>query len=128
MKPAVSAEIPTLLGRVTGALMAFAFFILTTFAVPILFAWKFPLRHRALLSPLDGWSLRFFLLWVVLVALFALIIGFVHGAWGTLEMFNLVWRTGDSWDQDMIDSAAQIRKLILITVCVPLVFMIFSRL
>ncbi|WP_334188265.1 hypothetical protein [Noviherbaspirillum sp.] len=107
--------------------MAFSFTILTVLAVPMYLSWKYPLRGGAIFPAFSGWALNAFLLWVGLVATVAMVIGFVQGAWGVLDTFNLIWRTGESNDAEAIEAAAQLRKLIFISVCMPVLIFFVSR-
>jgi hypothetical protein len=127
MKPPSVDESPSLAGRIIGAGMAFSFTILTVLAIPMYLSWKFPLRGRHLFPALSGWALNAFLLWVGLVATVAMIIGFVQGAWCVLDTFNLIWRTGESNDVEAIEAATQLRKLILISICMPVLIFFVSR-
>lgn len=128
MRQATRDDTPSLLGRIIGAVMAFAFMMFTVLAIPILLAWKFPIRGSKVASILAGWPTTVFLLFVGLVAMFALIIGFVHGVYGILDVFNLIWETGESHDKDAAASADILKKLIFAAMCVPIVLFVISLL
>lgn len=121
-------ETPSLAGRLVGAVLASSFTVLTVLVIPLLLSWKFPLKGRYLFPVLTGWGLNMFLFWLGLVAIVAMIVGFVHGFWGVLDIFNLVWRTGESYEPETMDAAMFFRKLILVSVCVPIVIIVVSRL
>ena len=107
--------------------MAFSFTVLTILAIPIYLSWKFPLRGKYLFPALSGWALSAFVLWVGLVATAAMVIGFIQGAWGILDTFNLIWCSGESNDAEAIEAAAQLRKLIFVSICVPVLIFFVSR-
>jgi hypothetical protein len=100
--------------------------MLTALAIPILLAWKFPLRGTKMAPIMAGWPMTVFLLFVGLVATFALVIGFVHGVCGVLDIFNLIWETGESRDKDVAAAADILKKLIYAAMRVPIILFVIA--
>lgn len=104
---------PSLFSRVLGALVAFVFSGLTVVSLPWLLAWKFPIRLGLLVGIQWLPFVPIFYIWVLVVALFALHMGFKLGGIETLDVLNLLWKTGESHDPTVQAMAGSLRTTII---------------
>ena len=104
---------PTFFGRVVGASIAFVFGGLTVISIPWFLAWKHPIRLGLLLGIQWLPFVPVFYVWVFVVAVFALNIGFKLGGFGTLDVLNLLWKTGESYDPTVQKMASSLRTTII---------------
>lgn len=118
---------PSLIGRITAAVVAFLFAALTTVAVPWYLAWKFPIKFFYLIPMVGVFALHGFYCWAFLIAVAALAIGFIYGFSDTLEIFNLMWGTGESTDPELIKAAQDFRIFIPLTGLVSFLLLAVAR-
>ncbi|MFZ6751312.1 hypothetical protein [Undibacterium sp. Ren11W] len=111
-------ETPSTIERMFGAIVASVFAGITAMAAPWILAWKFPIKFL-LFFPLTGvLVMPMFYAWILLVAIYAFTAGFRYGFFGVLDIFNLIWRTGETNDRVLRDAAEKYRALIPITIFV----------
>lgn len=106
-------EEPSLFSRVVGASIAFVFSGLTVISIPWLLAWKFPIRLGLLVGIQGLLFVPVFYVWVFVVAVVALHMGFKLGGFQMLDVLNLLWRTGESYDPTVRAMADSLRTTII---------------
>jgi hypothetical protein len=118
---------PSLVSRIIGALTALLFGALTVFFVPWLLAWKFPIRlGLAVMLPVVLLLRPFLYLWLAYVAVAALSIGYKAGTYDTVDMLNLIWKTGDSHDPRVHAMASALRQTIILSAIGTFLLFCFS--
>jgi hypothetical protein len=107
---------PSVPSRVTGALAAFVFGALTIATLPWLRARKFPVAvGLAICLPLVIYFRPFCYFWIAYFACAACYLGFKAGVYGTMDIFNLLRKTGDSHDPKVITLAESLRRSVIIS-------------
>jgi hypothetical protein len=118
---------PSLTGRFVAAVMAFVFAAVTVIAIPWFLAWEFPIKYRFIIPMPRVFGLYGFYCWVFGVSLAALVLGFKSGFTKTLELFNLIWGTGESADLQLIKLARELRSIFPLTGFVSFILIVISR-
>lgn len=116
--PRTIDDAPSFAGRIVGGLLAFLFAGTTAIAAPWILAWKFLLISAFAVPVLRIFALYGLYLWVTIIAFAAMIIGYLYGLIRTLELFNLIWGTGESADTELIQVAREMRTFIPLTFAV----------
>lgn len=108
--PHVAYQTPSIASRVLGAGMAFVFAAASVLSLPWLLGQRFSLRLGWLLGLPVLFFYPLFYVWVLFVALAALVIGFRVGSYDTMDMFNLIWGTGETSDVKVREMAESLRS------------------
>jgi hypothetical protein len=114
--------------RCAGAVLASVFACGTTIAIPWMLALKFPGKFMIAFPLLKVFASLVFYLWVSFVGAAALLIGFVYGGYAVLDIFNLIWRSGESHDPELIEAAQNLRIFIPMTIVITFVLLVLRRL
>jgi hypothetical protein len=109
--------------RILGALMAFILSGLSAICIPLLLFWKFPVSFGLSLGLASIFLFPGVCLWGSVVAVVSLRIGFNAGIYDTMDVFNVMWRTGENHDPKVHEKAVQIKKIIFLSAMVTLVFL-----
>lgn len=118
---------PSLWGRFIGAAMAMVFAMLTSVAIPWFLAWKFPVKLGLLFPMLKVFAFYGFYFWIALVGIFAMTIGYLYGGEAILDVFNLVWKTGETNDKEAKEAAEMMRLIIPATMIVSAFLIVSMR-
>lgn len=105
--------------------MAFVFTALTVVSLPWFLAWKFPVRLGGLLGLPGLLFVPVFYVWVLVVAVLALRIGFKAGGHDMMAVLNVIWRTGDSCDPKVLDMAESLRNTVIFSALATFVLLSF---
>lgn len=111
-------ETPSTIERMFGAIMASVFTGVTVMAAPWILAWKFPIKFLIFFPLASVFVMPIFYIWILIVAIYALTAGFRYGFFGVLDIFNLIWRTGETNDRVLREAAEKYRALIPVTIFV----------
>ncbi|AZP12512.1 hypothetical protein [Undibacterium parvum] len=111
-------ETPSTIERIFGAVMASAFAGGTAIAAPWILAWKYPIKFFIFFPLTSVLVMPMFYVWILIVVIYALSAGFRYGFFGVLDIFNLIWRTGETNDRVLRDAAEKYRVLIPVTIFV----------
>jgi hypothetical protein len=103
--------------------MASVFGGLTVISLPWLLAWKFPIRLGLMLGLPSLVFLPVFYVWVLIVALMACNIGYKAGAYDTMDILNILWKTGDSYDAKTLAMAGTLRTMMIISAIVTFILL-----
>lgn len=111
---------PGLTGRILGALMAFVFSGLSVIYLPLLLFWKFPIYFGFSLGPPSIFFFPVLCMWGLVVAFSSLAIGFQAGVYETMEIFNVMWQTGESFDPEVHKKVILLKKITAVSAVVTM--------
>ena len=100
------------MNRILGALMAFVFSSLSVIFLPLMLFWKFPVYFGFSLGVPAIFLFSGICVWGAVVGGMSLVIGFRAGVYETMDIFNVMWRTGESYDLHVHAQVVQIKKII----------------
>ena len=117
-------EKASLIGRIVGAIMAFVLIGLTVIFIPWLLAWKSHIRLGLIHGHPSPAFITAFYIWALIVALAALYMGFKSGIYETMDILNILWKTGESYDPKVLAMAETLRNIMIISAIAT--FILFS--
>jgi hypothetical protein len=101
--------------RMLGALMAFILTGLTAICIPLFLFWKFPVSFGLSLGLTSIFLFPSICIWGSVAGLVSLRIGYDAGLYDTMDVFNVMWRTGENHDPTVHENAIQLKKLIFLS-------------
>ena len=96
--------------RVSGGLIALVSGALTTFFLPWLLFWKYPIYLGILFGISRFYLMPIFYLWILIIALLSFQAGFTLGFYRVLDVFNILWRTGETYEPQLVEHAYRLRR------------------